>query len=75
MNKDSSEKKMGNTIIPGAITGVVIYISDILISPYTSTSDLMYLFKFVIQGMVVTAFVKGMIHYSVKQNYLSSRDE
>lgn len=63
---------MGNTIVSGALTGVVIYISDILLNPFMATSELMYLFKFVIQGMIMVSFVRGLIVYQSKQNFMDN---
>lgn len=64
---------MGNTIVGGALTGIVIYLTDVILTPYTSSSELMNMFKFILQGMIVTAFVKSMIVYSKKQSFLGSR--
>ena len=63
---------MGNTIVSGALTGVVIYISDILLNPFTARSELTYLFKFVLQGMILVAFVRGLIVYQSKQSFLEN---
>lgn len=63
---------MGNTIVLGAITGVAIYITDILLAPVSSQSEMMFLFKFLIQGVVITAFVKNALIHVGKTDYLDS---
>ena len=64
---------MGNTVVSGALTGIVIYITDVILTPYTNTSELMNMFKFILQGMIVTAFVKSVITYTKKQSFLGAR--
>ncbi len=61
---------MGN-IVTGALTGVVLYVTDILLREATPAGGLMEMFKFIIQGMIVTAFVQAVSVYSKKKNYLN----
>jgi len=62
---------MGN-IVTGALTGVVLYVTDIILREATPAGGLMEMFKFILQGMIVTAFVQAITVYSKKRNYLGS---
>ena len=61
---------MGN-VVTGALTGVVLYVTDMLLREATPAGGLMEMFKFILQGMIVTAFVQAVTVYSKKRNYLS----
>jgi ABC-type enterobactin transport system permease subunit len=60
---------MGN-IVTGAVTGVVLYITDVVFREAVPSGGLMEMFKFIIQGMVVTAFVQAVTSYTRKKSYI-----
>lgn len=62
---------MGN-IVTGALTGVVLYVTDIVLRESTPAGGLMEMFKFIIQGLIVTAFVQAVTVYSKKKTYVDS---
>lgn len=62
---------MGN-IVTGALTGVVLYVTDIILREAAPAGGLMEMFKFILQGMIVTAFVQAISIYSKKKNYIDS---
>jgi hypothetical protein len=62
---------MGN-IVTGALTGVVLYVTDIVLREATPAGGLMEMFKFILQGMIVVAFVQATTVYSKKKNYIDS---
>lgn len=61
---------MGN-IVTGALTGVVLYVTDIILRESTPAGGLMEMFKFIIQGLIVTAFVQAVTVYSKKKSYIN----
>lgn len=67
----SKDKKMGN-IVTGALTGVVLYVTDIILREATPAGGLMEMFKFIIQGLIVTAFVQAVTMYSKKKSLVDS---
>jgi ABC-type enterobactin transport system permease subunit len=62
---------MGN-IVTGALTGVVLYVTDIILREAAPSGGLMEMFKFILQGMIVTAFVQAITVYSKKKNYIDN---
>ena len=63
---------MGN-IVTGALTGVVLYVTDIVFREAVPSGGLMEMFKFLIQGMVVAAFVQAVTVYSKKKSFIDNQ--
>lgn len=50
---------MGN-IVSGALTGVFIYVTDVVLRTYVVGSGLMDIIKFIIQGTLTVIFVNSV---------------
>ena len=59
---------MGN-IVTGALTGVVLYVTDVILREAAPSGGLMEMFKFILQGMIVVAFVQAVTVYSKKRQF------
>jgi len=57
---------MGNVVV-GSITGIVIYATDLLLREAVPSTGLMEIFKFILQGMIVVAFVQAVNVYQKKK--------
>jgi len=68
--KNNNKKKviMGNIVV-GALTGVVLYVTDAILNEAVSGGGLMEMFKFILQGMIVVAFVQAVTVYSKKRQF------
>lgn len=62
---------MGN-IVTGGLTGIVLYVTDVILRESVPSNGLMEMFKFILQGMIVTAFVQAITVYTKKRNYIDS---
>lgn len=56
-NQNQKKEEMGN-VLAGALTGVFIYITDMVLQQFMIGSGVMELVKFIIQGWLTVIFVQ-----------------